>query len=84
MAGDIIKDLHVNKAVLYVVAVLLFYDEHIISFVVGIELIIDIGVFEERFEYVLYIVKIESVVVRDLKWTETKNILFFEVTDSCL
>ena len=84
MAGDIIKDLHVNKAVLYVVAVLLFYDEHIISFVVGVELIIDIGVFEERFEYVLYIVKIESVVVRDLKWTETKNILFFEVTDSCL
>ena len=59
MAGDIIKDLHVNKAVLYVVAVLLFYDEHIISFVVGVELIIDIGVFEERFEYVLNIVKIE-------------------------
>ena len=84
MAGDIIKDLHVNKAVLYVVAVLLFYDEHIISFVVGVELIIDIGVFEERFEYVLNIVKIESVVVRDLKWTETKNILFFKVTDSCL
>ena len=84
MAGDIIKDLHVNKTVLYVVAVLLFYDEHIISFVVGVELIIDIGVFEERFEYVLNIVKIESVVVRDLKWTETKNILFFKVTDSCL
>ena len=84
MAGDIIKDLHVNKAVLYVVAVLLFYDEHIISFVVGVELIIDIGVFEERFEYMLYIVKIDCVVVRDLKWTETKNILFFKVTDSCL